>query len=147
MSQLVINRLDGSGLEARKFKGDTDTALVLRLFDLSTNAYNPLVDPCPPPLDVSGATPLVDLQMRIEKPGDAPDDPPIVQIVAAAYATATVPPLPGFVGDGTDGYIEFRTPSGFLDRTGRWRRQGVVSLAPGTWSSEIIDFDVHPILE
>ncbi len=147
MSQLVINRLDGSGLTPKIHQGDIDTALILRLFDLSTNAYNPLVDPTPPPLDISGATPLVDIQMRIEKPGDANDAPPIIQVVAATFATATVPPLPGFVGDGTDGYIEFRTPAGFLDRTGRWRRQGVVSLAPGTWSSETIDFDVHPILE
>ena len=144
---LVINRLDGAGLEATIRKDDEDTALVLRLFDLSTNAYNPLEDPCPPPLDLSGATPATDLSMRIEKPGVSPGDPPIVQTVVVTFATATVPPLPGFVGDGTDGYIEFRTPAGFLDRTGRWRRQGVVNLAPGTWSSEIIDFDVHPILE
>ena len=147
MTQLVINRLDGSGLEPTIRKGDTDTALVLRLFDLSTNAYNPLVDPCPPPLDISGLVPGVDLLMRIEKPGNEPGDAPIVQTVAATYASATTPALPGWTGTGTDGYIEFRTPSGFLDRDGRWRREGVVSIAPGTWSSEIIDFDVHPILE
>ena len=146
MSSLYINRLDGSGLEPRIHVEDTDTALVLRLFDLSTNAYNPLVDPCPPPLDVSAAVPGVDLMMRIEKPGDQPGDPPIVQTVAATFASATVPPLPGWVGDGTDGYIEYRTPAGFLDRAGRWRRQGVISLAPGQWSSEIVEFDVYPIL-
>ncbi len=144
MAELVINRLDGSGLEPQIKVGDVDTALVLRLFDLSTNAYNPLVDACPPPLDVSSGS--VVLTMRISKPGDEPDDPDIVQTVVATYATATVPALPGFVGDGTDGYIEFRTPSGFLDRAGRWRREGVVNLPPGTWSSEIIDFDVHEIL-
>lgn len=145
MSQLVINRLDGAGLKAKIKKGDVDTALVLRLFDLSTNAYNPLVDPCAPPLDVS--TIPNGLAIRFEKPGDEPGDPPTVTTETATFASATTPALPGFVGDGTDGYIEFRTPSGFLDRAGRWRREGVVSLPPGTWSSEIIDFDVHPILE
>lgn len=146
MSTLPIVRLDGTGLRPEIKVGNVDVALILRLFDLSTNAYNPLVDPCAPPLDVSAATPGVDLLMRIEKPGDLPEDPPIVQTVAATFATATVPPLPGFVGDGSDGYIEFRTPTGFLDRDGRWRREGVVNLAPGTWSSEIIEFEVFPIL-
>lgn len=146
MTTLAVNRLDGSGLEPRIFVGDTDTALVLRIFDLSSNAFNRLVDPCPPPLDLSAATPLVDLQMRISKPPDVPGGPRIVQDVAASFATATVPPLPGFVGDGTDGYIEFRTPSGFLDRAGRWRREGLITLTPGSWASEIIDFDVFATL-
>lgn len=147
MSEIIINRLDGSGLEPKIHVGDTDTALILRLFDLSTNAYNPLVDPCPPPLDVSAAVPGVDLLIRVEKPGDNPGDAPIAQTVAATFATATVPALPGYVGDGSDGYIEYRTAVGFLDRAGRWRLQGVVSISPGAWSSEIVDFDVHPIIE
>ncbi len=145
MAVLVINRLDGSGLEPKIKKDDVDVALVLRLFDLSSNAYNPLVDPCPPPLDVSSIP--GGLTMRISKPADVDGDPDIVSIETATFATVTVPPLPGQVGGGTDGYIEFRTPSGFLDRDGRWRREGVVSLPPGTYSSEIIDFQVHPILE
>jgi len=147
MTLLISNRLDGSRLEPTIRKGDSDTALVLRIFDLSTNAYNPIVDPTPPPMNLATAVPGVDLFMRVEKPGDLPDDAPIVQLIPATFATATVPALPGFVGDGSDGYIEIRTTTGFLDRVGRWRLQGVIQLSGGEWSSEIIDFDVHPILE
>lgn len=143
---LFVNRLDGKGLEAKIFVGDTDTALILRLFDLSSNAYDPAVDPVPPPLDVSAATPGADLTMRFAKPGDNPGDPPIIVDVPATFATATVPALPGYVGDGSDGYIEYRTTSGFLDRAGRWRREGLITLTPGAWASEIIDFEVFETL-
>ena len=145
MSILIPRRLDGSGLERRIHVGDIDTALVLRLFDLSDGVYNPLIDPCPPPLDVSGAGGPGELVMRFEKPGDNPGDDPIVSDEVATFLT--VPSgLPGAVGDGTDGYIEFRTPLGFLDRAGRWRREGFVQLSPGTWASEIIEFEVHETL-
>lgn len=146
MSRQRIVRLDGTGLTQQIFEGDTDTAIVIRLFDLSSNAYNPVLDPCPPPLDVSGSTPLTELQIRFKLPAVTPDVDGVVSLVGATFATATVPALPGFVGDGTDGYIEYRTPGGFLI-PGRWRAQGVISLPPGTWSSEIIEFDVSPILE
>jgi hypothetical protein len=147
MSSLIIDRLDGSNLEKRIHVGDTDTALVLRLFDLSSNAYDPLVDPCPPPLDVSGLVEGVDLLIIFEKPGDAVGDDPIVLApVPATFATLTIPPLPGQVGGGVDGYIEYRTAIGFLDRAGRWRGQGAITDSPGAWRSEIIEFEVFPIL-
>ena len=78
MADLLVDNLDGRGLQPKVFVGDTDTALVLRLFDLSSGAFDPLKDPTPPPLDVSTATPLVDLIMRFSKPPDDPGDPLIV---------------------------------------------------------------------
>lgn len=145
MPILIPNRLDGSGLSRRLHVGDTDTALVLRLFDLSDGVWDPIVDPYPPPLDVSAAVIGVDLVMRFERPGDEIGDAPIVTDEVATFLTMPSG-LPGAVGDGTDGYIEFRSPPGFLDRPGRWRREGIVQLSPGTWASEIVEFQVHQTL-
>lgn len=141
MSSVALNRLDGTALTKKVFVDDTDTAMVLRLFNTSDDVFDPLVDPCPPVLDVSAATPGVDLMMRFSKPGATPADPPVIVDVPAVFTTVTT--LPGFTGTGTDGYIEYRTASGFLDRSGLWRREGFpVTLAPGSWASEIIDFEV-----
>jgi hypothetical protein len=66
----------------------------------------------------------------------------VIADVPATFTTVTG--LPGFTGDGTDGYIEYRTASGFLVRAGSWRRQGFpIILSAGSWASEIIDFEVH----
>ena len=116
---VFINRLDGSGLSEKIFVGDLDTALLVRFFNTASNAYNPIADHVPPVLDISGFTELTGIIIRIEKPGDVAGDDPIVTTVGATFATATVPALPGWAGDGTDGYAEFRTTSGFLDRPGR----------------------------
>lgn len=141
MSQVVRNRLDGIGVTKKVMVGDTDTAMVLRLFNTSDDVYDPLVDPKPPVLDISAATPGVDLMMRFLIPPIIPGDPPIVSDVPATFTTVTT--LPGFTGDGLDGYIEYRTAVGFLVRAGSWRREGFpIILAPGSWASEIIDFEV-----
>lgn len=141
MSQVVRNRLDGIGVSKKIFVSDTDTALVIRLFNTSDDVFDPLVDPKPPVLDISAATPGVDLIMRLLIPPIIAGGASIVSDQPATFTTVIT--LPGFTGDGTDGYIEFRTPSGFLVRAGSWRREGFpIILAPGSWASEIIDFEV-----
>lgn len=141
MSSVQLNRLDGTGIQKRIFVDDTDTAMVLRLFNTSDDVFDPLTDPCPPVLDISAATPGVDLMMRFQKPGDNPGDAPITVDVPAVFTTVTG--LPGFTGTGSDGYIEYRTVSGFLDRPGMWRREGFpIILTPGSWASEIVEFEV-----
>lgn len=142
MSFSQLNRLDGTGLQRKIFVGDTDTAMILRLFNTSDDVWDPQVDPTPPPLDISSATPGVDLAMRFSKPGDNPGDAPLIVDVPAVFTTVTG--LPGFTGTGSDGYIEYRTASGFLDRRGSWRREGFpIILGAGSWASEIIEFVVH----
>ncbi len=138
---LGLYRLDGSALEPVIKVGDVGTALLLRLFDLGSDAYDPLVDPSPPPFDISAATELL---MRFSKPADTPGDPPIVVEKTATFATVTG--LPGYVGDGTDGYVEYRTEVDFLDREGRWRREAKVTLPSGAVTSETVDFEVRPVL-
>ena len=137
MTTLPVNRLDGSGLTRRIFVDDLNTAIIIRLFDLSSGTFDPLVDPTPPPLDISAQTALT---MRFSKPGDEPGDAPVIVNKPATFATITA--LPGFAGDGTDGYMEYKTESGFLDRSGRWRREGFVTIPAGSFASEIIDFEV-----
>lgn len=134
MTEILVNRLDGRGLEPQIFVGDIDTALILRLLDLSSDVFNPLTDPSPPPLDISSATPATDLSMRFRK-----QDGTIVTKVAT-FATETG--LPGFTGTGTDGYIEYRTEVAFLDLAGRWRHQALVTLGVASFASEIVDFEV-----
>jgi len=121
--------------------GDVDTAFVIRFFDLSDDAWNPLVDPCPPVLDISGATEGTELKLRFSKPGDEPGDARITTEVPATFASATG--LPGYVGDGTDGYAEYRNPSGFIDRAVLWSYEGWVQLGTGQHTSEKIDFMVY----
>lgn len=122
--------------------GDIDTAFVLRLFDLSPNVFDPATMKNPPPLNVSAAT-GTDLQIIFNRPIPA-SNPPL--IVTAGFTTVS-PPLPDQVGDGTDGYIEYRSVLGFLSVAGLWQAQGLIALPPGTWSSQIISFTVHPNLE
>ncbi len=141
MSRVERNRLDGIGVSKKIFVGDTDTAMIIRLFNTSDDVFDPLVDPTPPVLDISAAVPGVDLMMRFLVPAEVSGDSPTIQDVPATFATVTT--LPGFTGDGEDGYIEYRTASGFIVRSGAWRREGFpITLAPGTWASEIIDFEV-----
>jgi len=119
--------------------GDTNTAFILKLFDLSPNVFDPRVMRRPPVLDVSAIG--GGLQMVFSRP-DYPagtSNPPAV--VTATFATIS-PALDGQTGDGTDGLIEYLTPSGFLDVPGLWRVQGLVSLPPGAWASQIRTFRV-----
>ena len=122
--------------------GDVDTALVVRLFDLSPNVFDPAEQKDPPPLDVSAAV-GPDIQILFNRP-DPANNPPI--LVTATF-TDVSPPLPDQVGDGTDGYIQFRSTSGFLNIDGLWQLQGLTVIAPGNWSSQIRTFRVHPNLE
>lgn len=137
MGTIGLNRLDGSALQPVIKVGDVNTALLLRLFDLGSDAFDPLVNPTPIPLDISAATSMV---MRFVKPGATPDADPVVVDKTATFAT--VVGLPGFVGDGTDGYVEYRTEADFLDRAGLWRREARITLPTGFVSSEIVDFVV-----
>jgi hypothetical protein len=141
VSSLGRNRLDGSALQQIVSVGDVGTALLLRLFDLGSDAYDPLVDPIPPPKDVSGSSART---MRFSKPGDDPGDDPIIVDQPATFAT--VAGLPGFTGDGADGYVQYVTEAAFLDRPGRWRRQAIVVIGASTFRSEAVDFDVAAAL-
>jgi hypothetical protein len=149
---LVLRRLDGSGLTPKIFVGDVNIAIVIRMMDLSDSAFDPLTEGCPPPLDLSTATPGVDTLIRISKPGDAEGDPLIFTgAQAALFADTTLDGLPdkdnvGGTSDGSDGYIVFRTPVGFLDRPGRWLAQGVATIGATVVSSEIVEFEVFSIL-
>lgn len=50
-----------------------------------------------------------------------------------------------FVNSGTDGLLKYTTISGFLDETGGWDAQVVITFAAGsTWSTDIVNFHVHP---
>jgi hypothetical protein len=121
--------------------GDVDTAIVVRLFDLSPNAFDPKTMKVPPPLNVSGAVGN-DIQLVFNRPLPASNPP----LVVTATFTDVTPILPGQVGDGTDGYIQYRTTAGFLNVEGLWVVQGLVALAPGSWGSQIRSFSVHPNL-
>lgn len=102
--------------------GDVDTAFVFCVSDLSSDVYDPSVDCEPPPLDVSTAT----LEMHFQKP-----DGTTVTVAAT------------LVGTGEDGKIQYRTVSGFLDQDGQWKRQGLVTIPPGSWKTNIVCFTVH----
>jgi hypothetical protein len=141
MSTAALDRLDGSALQPVVSVGDVGTALLLRLFDLGSDAYDPLNDPTPPVLDISASGARV---MRFSKPADTPGDAPIIVDKAGTFATVTG--LPGYVGDGSDGYVQYITEADFLDRAGRWRRQAIVTIGASVFRSEIVDFDVSAAL-
>ena len=95
----------------------------------------------PPPLDVSGAV-GPEIQILFNRPDPASNLP----LLVTATFTDVVPALPEQVGDGTDGYIQFRTVGGFLKVDRLWQAQGLVALPPGSWSSQIRVFRIHPNL-
>lgn len=117
---------------------DEDTAIVLRVYDLSPNVFDPQTQKTPPVMDLSNADPG-DLEMVFTKPDGT-------SVTKTATFCTVSPALPGQVGDGSDGLMEYRTESGFLDVPGLWRVQGLISLAPGSWASQIVEFRVHPNL-
>lgn len=47
-----------------------------------------------------------------------------------------------FTTDGTDGLIQYATLAADLDQVGLWNYQAKVVLSTGTWSSDVIYFDV-----
>lgn len=44
--------------------------------------------------------------------------------------------------DGADGLMEYVTQSGDLDVKGRWKMQGLFSIGPATWATDIVTFEV-----
>lgn len=48
-----------------------------------------------------------------------------------------------FYTNGTDGQIYYTSISGDLDECGTWSLQGYISMAGGTWSTDIYKFQVH----
>ena len=48
--------------------------------------------------------------------------------------------------NGIDGVLTYTSVSGDLNEAGTWKLQAFVKLSGGTWSSDIIDFEVYPIL-
>lgn len=48
-----------------------------------------------------------------------------------------------FFTDGTDGILTYTSVSSDLDVLGKWKLQGYVVLAAGTWSTSIESFVVH----
>jgi hypothetical protein len=47
-----------------------------------------------------------------------------------------------FATDGTDGKVKYTLLAGDVDQSGGWQRQYRVSLAAGTWTSDVVVFDV-----
>ncbi len=45
--------------------------------------------------------------------------------------------------DGKDGKIQYTTVANDLDATGKWSRQGHVTIGAGEWKSDITQFDVY----
>ena len=58
-------------------------------------------------------------------------------------ANSTITKDVGFVTDGTDGVLIYRTEEGFLDTPGTWKLQ--VYLEIGAWKgrSTVVSFEVH----
>ena len=52
-----------------------------------------------------------------------------------------------FKTDGVDGVIQYVTIAADLANAGGWKIQGRVTLATGTWSSDIAKFKVHANLD
>jgi len=113
-------------LEPQIHIGDVDTSFVFEVKDLTgIDCDDPTI--CDPPaLDLTGAT----AEMFFKKPDDS-----VVTVTATVLSPAT------------DGKIEYRTVSGFLDQAGTWRRQGRVSIPPGSWSTGEICFEVFKNLD
>jgi hypothetical protein len=105
-----------------------DVALVVRVFDLSAGAAE---GPNYDPFDLSPYFPG-NVKIRFKKPDDT-----VVEVVAVP---TTVEELEGWVGDGTDGYAEYRTPdANFLDQAGFWEWQVVIDdPTPQTFYSQIV---------
>ncbi len=116
--------------------GDVDTAFIFKLSDLSSTVFDPETECEAPAFDVSDASIGAGSREMIFKKPDG-----TVVTVAATLTTLVGP------GDGTGGYIEYRTVSGFLDQAGQWKRQARITTDTGTWSSSTVCFTVHPNLD
>ena len=85
--------------------------------DVGTTFILTITDQDGSAVDVSGASTK---QIKFEKP-------------SGADVTQTA----DFTSDGTDGKIEYTTVADDLNETGFWKIQGKVTIATGTWHSDI----------
>lgn len=70
----------------------------------------------------------------------------VKDLIFRAPDAAAVSKPADFKTNGSDGIIQYATTAGFLNIDGNWRIQALITLAAGTWKSDIGDFTVHPNL-
>lgn len=126
-------------LERVLHTGDVLTAFVLRLRDLAPNKFDPNADKTPPPFDFSQHDVR---KILFQKPSG-------VTVEVDAGFTTLDPGLPGQVGDGTDGYLEFsNTDETFWDEPGWWKAQARLEITgQSVHRSQTTTFEVRPHLQ
>lgn len=131
-----------SRIEQELRAGDIDAAIIVRVFDLSSD------QPQEAPFTVFDLSPHLpnSVQIIFQPPRD--DDGTINPAVTAMATATDVTTLDGYVGDGSDGYAQFRTPdAAFLTPAGKWEWQvRIFGVPPGDYKSQIVRRVVHPNL-
>jgi hypothetical protein len=123
-------------------EGSLDAAIIVRVFDLSAGKSQE------PPFEVFDLSPHFPggVEIILNRPPDD-DGSPNVHLVVVATPT-DVTDLEGYVGDGSDGYAQYRTPdASFLVPHGIWRWQArIMGVPPGDYKSQIVRRTVYPNL-
>lgn len=115
-------------------EGSIDAALIVRVYDLSAG------QPQKAPFTVFDLSPHFPggVEMIFNRP-DNPDGSANAPYVVTATVT-DVTTLDGYVGDGSDGYAQFRTPDAtWLTPAGFWRWQArIFGVPPGDYKTQIV---------